>query len=635
MRKNIFLHFMNRDAREVFGIQELPPGHRDALLNRALNTAICLCEDHCVMPPGFSLECEVAFKLLKNNQPYLDHGYIHFAQRESSLGALIEKKRSEYGPARTSFESLFSDAAVDFLRNASPHFVRRHTRIGVTATENWEKGPDEAPAWDRLKETLSPATVESLRRAPRQLLDEETALIWPALAPLLNDEARHNADVTRHALQNNYFSLYVREFDLVVLRDIPHFIDEFNLPSPERAYSYSYFQAALQQLGVAELLDADAETIVSFRERSGFIRLCDALSRVFGIVESVATLRSAVASAAKRSRFEWWKSASLWHASPIWNSRRALEARHIVEMTDGMDEVAAVLEKEFDLLSRSITIPAGPESNAGAVKRSVFLNNRRRRDVRTVVLATANPREFGSVVEIIRGESERLQRNVELVSDAVLPRYRGALEGPHGIIETYVVRADETGGGEAVDLLRRIQNELKPDCIFFVGCAALLDEKTALEPNLVFVARRAIDSDKREETSALTEYDMEQHHGDLAILRNIDALNGGGFFDPLLVRTNRDFVSGSTFMRSRDSPLRQDIVKKFPPNAAVLEMEAFAVLKAIAKQREEGVETRVAVIKGISDLGDDKAQVNKTQSQALATRNALTVVVTLLRHFRA
>ena len=68
MRKNILLHFINRDAREVFGIQQLPSAHRDELLNRALNAAIILCEECCVMPPGFLLECEVAFDLSKEQR---------------------------------------------------------------------------------------------------------------------------------------------------------------------------------------------------------------------------------------------------------------------------------------------------------------------------------------------------------------------------------------------------------------------------------------------------------------------------------------------------------------------------------------------------------------------------------------
>ena len=64
-------------------------------------------------------------------------------------------------------------------------------------------------------------------------------------------------------------------------------------------------------------------------------------------------------------------------------------------------------------------------------------------------------------------------------------------------------------------------------------------------------------------------------------------------------------------------------------------MEAFAVLKAIAKQRDEGFDARVAIMKGISDLkGNESAQNEKVLTQKVATKNALTVVLKLLRHFK-
>ena len=467
------------------------------------------------MPPGFLLECEVAFNLLKSNQPYLDNGYIVLAQRENSLGSLVEKKRSEYSSARARFEDLFSDAALEFLRSASPRFVRRITRIGLTATENWEKGPDGAPTWDRLKELLSPETIELLRMAPRQLLDKNTALIWPALAPLLNDETLRNDGAIRHALQNNYFSLYIDEYDLVVLRDIPHFVDEFNLPSPSRQYSFSYLGTTLRQLGLEKLLDADANTVINFRQRAGFIRMCDAISQVFANVTSETTLRSVVATAAQKARFEWWKGALLWENSPMCSLRFSMSSQHIAEVADGLDELAVSLEEQFELTPRSVAIaPASPDSADSVASRPVFVSNQGRRQMRTVVLATANPREFEAVLESMRVESTRLDRALEFEPSGILPRYSGALEGATGILHAYVVRADETGGDEAVDLLRRIRNELKPDCIFFVGCAALLDEKVRVDKNLVFVAKRAIDSDKREDTPDGTIYDMEQHHGE-------------------------------------------------------------------------------------------------------------------------
>ena len=248
----------------------------------------------------------------------------------------------------------------------------------------------------------------------------------------------------------------------------------------------------------------------------------------------------------------------------------------------------------------------------------------------TVVLATANEREAAVVVDALRESTERLGGKLDVVLDAILPRQKGLMPGPDGPRVAFMVRADETGPLEAGDLFRRVVDVLRPKYLFFVGCAALLDERRTPEPDLVFVARTAIDADKRELAPDGAVYDMSQHHGDVSILRNIEALKDAGAFAPLKVETRRQFVSSSAFARARETELRRDVVEKFPPDAAVLEMEAFAVFKALFTHRAEGVDVGVGVIKGISDLGDAHAQTNKEETQRTATKNAMQVVATLL-----
>lgn len=250
--------------------------------------------------------------------------------------------------------------------------------------------------------------------------------------------------------------------------------------------------------------------------------------------------------------------------------------------------------------------------------------------MKTVVLATANEREAAAVIEALRTHTQHLGGTFSVELDAALPRQRGLLPGPAQPRVAYVVRADETGPLEAQDLLRRVLDRLRPKYVFFVGCAALLDERYEPDPNLVFVARAAIDADKRELGTKGPIYDMSQHHGDISIIRNIEALKDAGAFAPLKVETRRHFVSGSAFTSDRDAPLRRDIIEQFPRDAAVLEMEAFAVFKALFARRAEGIDVGVAVVKGISDLGDTNAQTNKHETQRTATKNAMQVVSTLL-----
>lgn len=252
-------------------------------------------------------------------------------------------------------------------------------------------------------------------------------------------------------------------------------------------------------------------------------------------------------------------------------------------------------------------------------------------ELETVVIATANTREAKAVLSELRNRSDELGFEVRTETDDVLPFHEGRLKGKSGQRRAVVVRADDTGPLDATDLLRRIIDGFDAKYIFFVGCAALLDEKQTHKENTVFVARRAIDVDKREISNESASYDMDLAPGDVRVLRNVDALLDAGRFDPLNVVTNRYFLSGSAFIKSRESGERQAYVSDFPQDAVVLEMEAYAVLKAVQLRRAEGLDVAVSVIKGISDVGDENAQEGKDAAQRTATKNAMTVACALLR----
>jgi hypothetical protein len=86
VRRDIFLHFLNRDTREIFGLYEtLITDTHGALMRRALNAAVVLCEDRCIAPPGFVIEDQIAFELAENQCAYLTEGLLQFPMRESSL----------------------------------------------------------------------------------------------------------------------------------------------------------------------------------------------------------------------------------------------------------------------------------------------------------------------------------------------------------------------------------------------------------------------------------------------------------------------------------------------------------------------------------------------------------------------
>ncbi|WP_082674701.1 response regulator [Thiohalocapsa sp. ML1] len=244
---------------------------------------------------------------------------------------------------------------------------------------------------------------------------------------------------------------------------------------------------------------------------------------------------------------------------------------------------------------------------------------------RNFVFATANEREGRAVAQFMQKKARDLGVELAPEYDDIIPRQ--ALECSVGgnISRFLAVRADNTGGLDAQDLFRRIVLNLAADVVFFVGCASLVAERIRPAANLVFVARSAIDYEQREVRDDGVLYDLMRHSGDASIVRNIEMLNDNGEFADLRVVTRKDFISGHAFFRGERSELRLDILNIMPPDAVVVEMESFAIFKAFHNCRIENGSVSIAVVKGISDLGDSAAQEDKETRQMLATSNSMTV----------
>ena len=305
MKPDIYLHFMNRDARDIAGFHRLlsQSEHRK-FLNRALNASALICEARTVMPPGFFLECEIAFSVVSKKKPMIASGLIVLPRRELSLEKLIEKKRKEYSTVRDKFEALFDDVKVQVLSSTMPVFVPRSTKIGETAAENWRERVDTSGQLEVLKASLESASVEAIRDAPMLVVERGDALTYEALKPHLPEEVLRNSELFRRHLQHNYFMLYVDEFDLYALRNLPQFFDFFALPSSGLAHSFQCLEAALECLSLGWMLEAAPHLVVKAKRRSGFIDFFDAFHKL-GVESGTTTdVLHTVDEARKAARFD-------------------------------------------------------------------------------------------------------------------------------------------------------------------------------------------------------------------------------------------------------------------------------------------------------------------------------------------
>jgi hypothetical protein len=354
MRSDIFLHFLNRDGRQIHGLfQDLNPDRHALIIARAINAAAMLCESHCFAPPGFLLECSIAQSVVETKHAFLEDQLIALPMRESSLSDFAEKKRREYSQVRQLYENLFSDERIRFLAAHATNLVPREVAIGRSAVGLWEAGPDDKglSGWSAVKAIVSTRSLELARRVPRQLIDSGAALTWFGMKPFLPIDVVAAELEVRRVLQRNYFSLYSNEFPVVVLRNVPRLYDHFCLPSDPRIYNYGWFKVCLEELYLERLLDVDAETILSLRRRSGFIRFIDAYAGLCRTCRTYLDLRFNIDRLMRRGGFDWRKfSVQVWRGDHL--HQPSMSEENITELTTALGDLAAQIEVEYSLLSR-------------------------------------------------------------------------------------------------------------------------------------------------------------------------------------------------------------------------------------------------------------------------------------------
>ncbi|MES0863260.1 hypothetical protein ABLN87_12970 [Ruegeria sp. SCPT10] len=351
MRKNIFLHFLNRDTREIFRVYDVfkRPDHA-AILRQPLNAAAILCEDACYAPPGFVLEDDIAFELFEGQSAYLRTGLVKLPIRERSLADYAEKKRGEYAPARSRYSGLFDDSRLMSLSSYSDALVGRKAQIGPAIITGFERGVDTtAKIWKGIKENASIEAIANLRETPAILADQGKALTWSIILPHLIDETTPMHREMRDALQHVYFREYCSEFRLILLSDVPHMPELFFLPSDRRVYSFRRLKVFLEAFRGTELfLSTSAEFIARMRRTTGFTDLFDAYVQLANLFPSDGDLAYHVRRSVEKANFKWDDLAS--RRSGALSDPTELES---IEIADACAELATSLSAEHGLIGRA------------------------------------------------------------------------------------------------------------------------------------------------------------------------------------------------------------------------------------------------------------------------------------------
>lgn len=299
---------MNRDSREIYGLFDQFPDERHAfLLRRALNASIILCEDFCIMPPGFIIEDDIAFGLAEVQRSYLQAEVLRFPMRESNLQDYAEKKRLDYEPIRNRYSGLFDDTRLDFLGRNASGLIKRQVQVTDAILKGWAEGPDrKTKIWSIAKKAMPSDILQNIVKIPKQLYEEGTALTWSAMQPSLPPLPGRSKTPLRNTLQNTYFNLYCREFDLIAITNLPHMHEDFFLPKEVEWACYRRLSYFLDQFHIREfLLNASAEFIIEIRKKPGFISFMDSYARLARKCKSELSINYAAGRAAVKSKFGW------------------------------------------------------------------------------------------------------------------------------------------------------------------------------------------------------------------------------------------------------------------------------------------------------------------------------------------
>lgn len=464
--------------------------HIDSLC-RALDVSVLLCENHCIAPPGFAIECTLAREALRRRRVFVAEQLIRFPMREPSIGEYIEKKRREYSGYQAQYGGIYNEGSLRFLVDEESAFLGRTTEIGKSIADAWNEGPDRpASLWKPIKGALLASDVEAIRRIPGQLIEAGTAATWPAIEANLPTGGRSIAADIRRVLQNNYFKLYIKEFNLVVISNLPWMLDDFQLAGSDATYDYRYFSSALSSLGLKTVfLQLQPESIIRLKRNFGFIEFLDVYSKIGGGQMREAAMQVLLGRAARTVHFE---AESLVSTLPTRNGLFDLSDTRLAEIGDGLSAVAGEAEKMARDAERfpARLATAGREAPSAVVELAI----------------TAEPGQIALFVAL-RSELSVLVKQLGL--------FRGGMSGPQatGVIQGVpvdVVCPYEMGRvNAAVSMMQYLQSRQAnpPKLIVIGGLAGGFEEEKVHKGHIIvgsavvdLATRKVRDADGRTET---------------------------------------------------------------------------------------------------------------------------------------
>lgn len=299
--RNIILDFMDPENRILYGTYaNYDATDHERILSQALNVAVLLCDEYCILPPCAIMQCRVARNTLIGKSSFFDSALIKFPVRERTLKAFFDKKKLNYEKDRLDddYAEFFSEDGPKFLIEHATEIIKRETKIGEAVAEMVSALGCDDPLLAGLKKKYDDEMINEIKRAPAELIKNGEAISVKAIKRLLNLDCDEDIDFQiGRILQNKYFYIYIYEYDAQIIYDIPPKTTDFLMTHADTAFEYSYIRHVFTLLGLFDtILNAKSDDIINMRQLASYY---DFMESLIGIGRSSKTLDAAKKTASK------------------------------------------------------------------------------------------------------------------------------------------------------------------------------------------------------------------------------------------------------------------------------------------------------------------------------------------------
>ncbi|SER37727.1 HEAT repeat domain-containing protein, partial [Actinokineospora terrae] len=202
-------------------------------------------------------------------------------------------------------------------------------------------------------------------------------------------------------------------------------------------------------------------------------------------------------------------------------------------------------------------------------------------------------------------------------------------------VRVATTQATDQGGPSAAAVTRDLLSAFRPDLVFLIGVCGGFDEHGVALGDVLF-AREVFDygpEKVRPEGGGLR---PQVYRTDEQVLRLVNWLHTRGRLDASLGGARlvvKDFASGEKVVAWRESELRAQLVGLSADMGGV-ETEAHGVMHAVWEAFKAREFVGGAVLKCVSDLGDEEMGMNKEDKQTKAALRAARVALDVAAAFR-